>query len=96
MASWIGADERATRQKFAAARRHKVRTVTGGGPFEIAVHQGQLRVEEAAHLASDDLAPAPGFVAASTIRVLGGAVRTAARAVGLMPRTAVPTHRHRP
>lgn len=42
MACWIVADERATRRKLAAARRHGVRTVTGGGPFEIAVHQGQL------------------------------------------------------
>jgi len=42
MACWIVANEKATRQKLAAARRHKVKTVTGGGPFEIAVHQGQL------------------------------------------------------
>jgi phosphosulfolactate synthase len=42
MACWLIADERATRAKFAAARRHGVRTVTGGGPFEIAVAQGQL------------------------------------------------------
>ena len=42
MACWIVADEKATRRKLAAARRHGVKTVTGGGPFEIAVHQGQL------------------------------------------------------
>jgi phosphosulfolactate synthase len=42
MACWIIADESATRQKVAAARRHRVPTVTGGGPFEIAVAQGQL------------------------------------------------------
>jgi phosphosulfolactate synthase len=42
MACWIVADEKATRAKLAAARRHGVKTVTGGGPFEIAVHQGQL------------------------------------------------------
>jgi phosphosulfolactate synthase len=42
MASWLVADERATRQKLAAARRHGVATVTGGGPFEVAVAQGQL------------------------------------------------------
>ena len=42
MACWLVASEKATRQKLAAARRHKVRTVTGGGPFEIAVQQGQL------------------------------------------------------
>jgi phosphosulfolactate synthase len=43
MACWIVADEKATRRKLAAARRYRVRTVTGGGPFEIAVHQGQLQ-----------------------------------------------------
>src|SRR5207253_1668006 len=42
MACWIVAAERATRRKLAAARRHGVPTVTGGGPFEIAVAQGQL------------------------------------------------------
>jgi len=42
MACWLIADEGATRAKFAAARAHGVRTVTGGGPFEIAVAQGQL------------------------------------------------------
>jgi phosphosulfolactate synthase len=42
MACWIVADENATRQKVTAARRHNIPTVTGGGPFEIAVAQGQL------------------------------------------------------
>jgi phosphosulfolactate synthase len=42
MACWMVADERATRRKFAAAQRHHVPAVTGGGPFEIAVAQGQL------------------------------------------------------
>lgn len=42
MACWIVAQESATRQKIAAAKKHKVRTTTGGGPFEIAVAQGQL------------------------------------------------------
>ena len=42
MACWLIADEGATRAKFASARAHGVRTVTGGGPFEIAVAQGQL------------------------------------------------------
>jgi phosphosulfolactate synthase len=42
MASWLVADERATLRKLAAARRHGVATVTGGGPFEVAVAQGQL------------------------------------------------------
>ena len=42
MACWMVANERATRQKIAAARAHGVPTVTGGGPFEIAVVQGEL------------------------------------------------------
>jgi phosphosulfolactate synthase len=42
MACWLIADERSTREKVAAANAHDVTTVTGGGPFEIAVAQGQL------------------------------------------------------
>jgi phosphosulfolactate synthase len=42
MACWIVAKESATRTKVAAARHHGVPTVTGGGPFEIAVAQGRL------------------------------------------------------
>ncbi len=42
MACWLVADEESTRRKFAAARRYSVQTVTGGGPFEVAVAQGQL------------------------------------------------------
>lgn len=42
MACWMIADERATRMKIAAAKYHNVPTVTGGGPFEIAVAQGHL------------------------------------------------------
>ena len=42
MACWMIADEGATRRKIAAARSHGVPTVFGGGPFEIAVAQGQL------------------------------------------------------
>lgn len=42
MACWIVAKEEATRQKIAAARKHRVATVTGGGPFEIAVAQNRL------------------------------------------------------
>src|SRR5213595_769685 len=42
MACWMVADEAATRRKIAAARAHGVPTVTGGGPFEVAVAQGQL------------------------------------------------------
>lgn len=42
MACWMVAKESATRSKIAAAKKHHVPTVTGGGPFEVAVAQGQL------------------------------------------------------
>lgn len=42
MACWMVAKESATRRKVAAAKRHQVKTVTGGGPFEVAVAQRQL------------------------------------------------------
>jgi phosphosulfolactate synthase len=42
MACWMVAKEDATRKKVAAAKKHHVATVTGGGPFEIAVAQDCL------------------------------------------------------
>ena len=42
MACWLVASEGDTRRKIAAAKKHNVPTVTGGGPFEIAVAQGEL------------------------------------------------------
>jgi phosphosulfolactate synthase len=42
MACWMVAKESATRKKVAAAKKNRVRTVTGGGPFEVAVAQRQL------------------------------------------------------
>jgi phosphosulfolactate synthase len=42
MACWMIANESSTRRKIAAAKRAGVPTVTGGGPFEVAVAQGQL------------------------------------------------------
>ena len=42
MACWLVANEEATRRKIRSARQYGVPTVTGGGPFEIAVAQGQL------------------------------------------------------
>jgi phosphosulfolactate synthase len=42
MACWMVAEETATLRKVSAAARHGVATVTGGGPFEIAVAQGCL------------------------------------------------------
>lgn len=42
MACWIIANEEITRRKIASASKHGVPTVTGGGPFEIAVAQDLL------------------------------------------------------
>ena len=42
MACWQVADERCTRKKVDAARRHGVPTCTGGGPFEVAATFGKL------------------------------------------------------
>jgi len=42
MACWLVANEKATRDKVAAARKLKVPVCTGGGPFEIAVACGKL------------------------------------------------------
>jgi phosphosulfolactate synthase len=42
MACWLVADETATRRKIECAHKYGVPTVTGGGPFEIAVAQGEL------------------------------------------------------
>lgn len=42
MACWMVANEDATRRKVASAVKHRVPTVTGGGPFEIAVAQNCL------------------------------------------------------
>lgn len=43
MACWLVAKEQVTRDKIALARKHRVPTVTGGGPFEIAAAQGHVR-----------------------------------------------------
>jgi len=43
MACWMIADERSTRKKIQSAKARGVPTVTGGGPFEIAVAQNQLQ-----------------------------------------------------
>jgi len=42
MACWMVANEDATRRKVGSARKYRVPTVTGGGPFEIAVAQDRL------------------------------------------------------
>jgi phosphosulfolactate synthase len=43
MACWMVANEDATRRKVGAAKRLQIPTVTGGGPFEVAVAQGRLK-----------------------------------------------------
>lgn len=43
MACWMIANEKVTRRKIAAAKKHKVPTTTGGGPFEVAVAQRTLQ-----------------------------------------------------
>jgi phosphosulfolactate synthase len=42
MACWMLADERVIRDKVRAVAEHGVQSVSGGGPFEIAVVQGRL------------------------------------------------------
>lgn len=42
MACWMIADENVTRQKIALAKKYRVPTTTGGGPFEVAYVQGKL------------------------------------------------------
>jgi phosphosulfolactate synthase len=42
MACWQVSNEDVTRWKVAACKHYGVPTVTGGGPFEVAVQQGQL------------------------------------------------------
>jgi phosphosulfolactate synthase len=51
MACWQVADETVTRRKIDAARKWGVPSVTGGGPFEVAVAQGAL--EEYLDLCAD-------------------------------------------
>jgi len=43
MACWMVANEYSTRRKVAAAKRHKVPTVTGGGPFEWRWHKNNFQ-----------------------------------------------------
>ena len=43
MACWMIANEDVTRQKIAVAKKYRVPTTTGGGPFEVAYVQGKLQ-----------------------------------------------------
>src|SRR3954470_15046651 len=63
MACWLIADEGATRRKVAAAKAHGTPTVSGGGPFEIAVAQGQLPayLDLCADIGFDRIECAEGF-----------------------------------
>jgi len=63
MACWLIADEGATRRKMAAAKAHGTPTVSGGGPFEIAVAQGQLPayLDLCADIGFDRIECAEGF-----------------------------------
>ncbi len=42
MACWMIADEQVSRRKVALANKYRIPPVTGGGPFEVAVAQGEL------------------------------------------------------
>lgn len=63
MCCWLIADEQATRAKIAAAKRHNVTLVTGGGPFEIAKDRGRLEdyFELCAGLGIDRIEAGHGF-----------------------------------
>lgn len=63
MACWMVAEEDVTRRKIAAAKAHGVPTVTGGGPFEIAVAQGHLPayLDLCADVAVDRIEAGEGF-----------------------------------
>ncbi|GAC1611717.1 MAG: hypothetical protein NVS3B26_27340 [Mycobacteriales bacterium] len=63
MACWIVGREEVSRAKVAAAREHGVPTVSGGGPFEIAVAQGRLPefLDLCADLGFDRIEAGQGF-----------------------------------
>lgn len=63
MACWLVGSERSYREKIAYARRQGVPTVTGGGPFEIAVALGKLEryLELCADMGVDRIEAGHGF-----------------------------------
>lgn len=69
MACWMIADEAASRAKFEAARRHGVRTTTGGGPFEVAVAQRRLSeyLDLVADVGADRIECGSGFTEAALV-----------------------------
>jgi phosphosulfolactate synthase len=82
MACWLIADEESYRAKIAFARRRGVRTVTGGGPFEIAVCLGKLDEYLAlvADMGIDSIEAGQGF---TDMPLAPGNVARRARAFGL-------------
>ncbi len=67
MATWIVADEASSRRKVAAAKKHGVPIVTGGGPFEIAVDRGHLPayLDVCADIGVDRIECGEGFAASA-------------------------------
>jgi phosphosulfolactate synthase len=82
MACWIVGQESAIRRKMQAARRYHVPTVTGGGPFEIAVAQRELPayLDLCADLGVTRIECAEGF---TTMPLAPSLVTRMARARGL-------------
>ena len=82
MACWLIANETATLEKIAAARRLGVPLVTGGGPFEIAQDRGMLDefLELVASLGIDRIEAGEGF---TSLRYRPSDVVQRAEAVGL-------------
>ena len=63
MACWMIADEAVTRAKVAATKKHGIPAVTGGGPFEVAVAQGELEafLDLCADIGFDRIEAGEGF-----------------------------------
>ncbi len=82
MACWLVAKEQVTREKIAMARRHRVPTVTGGGPFEIAAAQGHVReyLDLCADIGVTRIEAGEGF---TDLTLAPGAVMSMARERGL-------------
>ena len=100
MACWMIADESVSRRKVAAARKHSIPAVTGGGPFEIAVAQGELDayLDVCAEMGFSAIEAGEGFsdltvtaeqVVAKARLVLVNPVAKMVRPPRLMPETAM-------
>lgn len=64
MACWLIADQAATRDKVQAAHAAGVAATTGGGPYEVALAQGQLRadLDLCAEIGFDGIECGAGFI----------------------------------